>query len=95
VLDAPGYDPATRLLFDPMGEDVPAVPVRPTLKQARDALDLLLHPFQTFPFVDANARGAMVAAILTAAVRPVLPTSPAFAFDAPIRCSRKAYWQRV
>ena len=90
VLDAPGYDAATRLLFDPMGEDVPEVPMRPTLDQARDALDLLMHPFQTFPFVDANARGAMLAAILSAAVRPVLPTSPAFAFDAPIQGSGKS-----
>ena len=89
VLDAPGYDAATRLLFDPMGEDAPDVPMRPTLEQARDALDLLLHPFESFPFVDANARGAMLSAILTAAVRPVLPTSPAFAFDAPIQGSGK------
>ena len=89
VLDAPGYDAETRLLFDPMGEDAPDVPMRPTLEQARDALDLLMHPFQTFPFVDANAKGALLAAILTAAVRPVLPTSPAFAFDAPIQGSGK------
>lgn len=89
VLDAPGYDAETRLLFDPMGEDAPDVPMRPTLEQALDALDLLLHPFQTFPFVDANAKGALLAAILTAAVRPVLPTSPAFAFDAPIQGSGK------
>ena len=90
VLDAPGYDLATRLLFDPMGEDVPEVPTSPTMAQARAALDVLVHPFQTFPFVDATARGAMLAAILTAAVRPVLPTSPAFGFDAPIQGSGKS-----
>ena len=89
VLDAPGYDAATRLLFDPMGEDVPAVPTRPTMAQARDALDALLRPFGSFPFVDATARGALLAAILTAAVRPVLPTAPAFGFDAPIQGSGK------
>lgn len=89
VLAAPGYDSVTRLLFDPMGEDVPDVPMRPTMAQARDALDLLLHPFQTFPFVDATARGALLAAVLTAAVRPVLPTAPAFGFDAPIQGSGK------
>lgn len=89
VLDTPGYDAATRLLFDPMGEDALDVPMRPTLDQARQALELLLHPFESFPFVDANARGALLAAILTAAVRPVLPTAPAFAFDAPIQGSGK------
>lgn len=90
VLDAPGYDAETRLLFDPMGEDVPPVPVNPTLDEAGAALDLLLHPFARFPFVDATARGALLAAILTAAVRPVLPTAPAFAFDAPIQGSGKS-----
>jgi len=89
VLDAPGYDPATRLLFDSLGEDVPMVPTNPTLDQARAALDTLLHPFESFPFVDATARGALLAAILTAAIRPVLPTAPAFAFDAPIQGSGK------
>lgn len=89
VLDAPGYDPATRLLFDPLGDEVPEVPLHPTLDQARAALDTLLHPFQSFPFVDATAKGALLAAILTAAIRPVLPTAPAFAFDAPIQGSGK------
>lgn len=90
VLDAPGYDAATRLLFDPMGEDVPSLPMQPTMAQALEALDLLLQPFQAFPFVDATARGALLAAILTAAVRPVLPTAPAFGFDAPIQGSGKS-----
>lgn len=89
VLDKPGYDVETRLLFDPMGEAVPDVPMHPTMKQAQNALDLLLQPFQTFPFVNSTAKGALLAAILTAAIRPVLPTAPAFAFDAPIQGSGK------
>ena len=90
VLDAPGYDGETRLLFDPAGEDLPPVPAHPTLDEAGAALDLLLRPFAAFPFVDATARGALLAAILTAVVRPVLPTAPAFAFDAPIQGSGKS-----
>ena len=89
VLDVPGYDAETRLLYDPMGESVPDVPVNPTIEQGRAALALLMTPFATFPFVDAGARGALLAAILTAAVRAVLPTAPAFAFDAPIQGSGK------
>ena len=89
VLNAPGYDHITRLLLDPLGEVVPEVPTSPTLNQAATALDTLLHPFQSFPFVDATAKGALLAAILTAAIRPVLPTSPAIAFDAPIQGSGK------
>lgn len=90
TLTAPGYDSETRLLFDPVGEIVPEVPVRPTLEQAKTALDALMQPFATFPFIDSAARGAMLAAILTAVVRPVLPTAPAFAFDAPIQGSGKS-----
>lgn len=89
VLDVPGYDAETRLLFDPNGHDVLEVPTAPTLAQANDALDTLLEPFQTFPFVDPAAKGALLAATLTAAVRPVLPTAPAFGFDAPIQGSGK------
>jgi hypothetical protein len=88
-LVAPGYDPATRLLFDPLGDPVPDVPANPTLEQAQHALDTLMYPFEAFPFVDALARGALLSAALTAAVRPALPTSPAFAFDAPIQGSGK------
>jgi hypothetical protein len=89
VLSAPGYDKTTRLMLDPLGEEVPDVQTCPTLDQAKAALDTLLHPFQSFPFVDAKAKGALLAAILTAAIRPVLPTSPAIAFDAPIQGSGK------
>lgn len=95
VLDRPGYDPATRLLLDTLpkagkGKARQArVSARPTLAQARKALAVLMEPFAAFPFVDAAARGAMLAALLTAAVRAVLPTAPAFAFDAPVQGSGK------
>ena len=89
ALILPGYDTETRLLFDPLGEDVPDVPSNPTVDDARRALETLLHPFATFPFVDALAKGALLAAILTAVTRPVLPTAPAIAFDAPIQGSGK------
>lgn len=90
LLDAPGYDRETRLLFDPMGEIVPTIPANPSFEQAEAALETLMYPFQSFPFVDATAKGAMLAAILTAAIRPVLPTAPAIAFDAPIQGSGKS-----
>jgi len=89
VLDQPGYDPVTRLFFDPMGEDIPEIPLRPTRDEVEAALCTLLHPFESFPFVDARAKGAHLAALLTAAVRAVLPTSPAIAYDAPIQGSGK------
>jgi len=90
VLDKPGYDKETRLLFEPVGDWAKEVPEKPTLDDAKNALDTLMYPFEKFPFVDENAKGALLAAILTAVVRPVLPTAPAFAFDAPVQGSGKS-----
>src|SRR5690606_28969848 len=90
IFDRPGYCRKTRLLLDPADPDgMASVPLTPSIDQARQALDRLLFPFETFPFVNETARGAMLAALLTAAARPVLPTSPAFAFDAPTQGSGK------
>lgn len=89
VLDRAGYDERTRLLLDIPPAGLPSIPEAPTIEEARRALAALWRPFEAFPFVDAAARGAMLAALLTAVVRPVLPTAPAFAFDAPIQGSGK------
>jgi hypothetical protein len=89
VLDAPGYDPVTRLVLDPMGQALPNIPNAPTIDQAKAALQTILTPFESFPFVDAEAKGALLAGICTAAIRAVLPTAPAIAFDAPIQGAGK------
>lgn len=89
VLDLPGYDERTRLFLDSASADLPRVIERPTMGDAHAALAILMAPFERFPFVDEAARGALLAALLTAAVRAVLPTSPAFAFDAPVQGSGK------
>lgn len=89
VLCLPGYDPQTRLVFDPMGEELPEIPNAPTIEQAKAALQTLLYPFEKFPFVDPLARSALLAGIITGAIRPVLPTAPAIGFDAPIQGSGK------
>lgn len=88
VLDAPGHDAATGLLLELDGHPV-QVPRRPTLEQADAALTRLWRPFENFPFVGPQDRGNMLAALLTAAVRPALPTAPAFGFDAPTQGSGK------
>jgi hypothetical protein len=89
VLGLPGYDPQTRLLFDPMGQEIPDIPLAPTIEQAKAALQTLLYPFELFPFVDALAKGALLAGVCTAAIRQVLPTAPAIGNDAPIQGSGK------
>lgn len=83
VLDVPGYDAASRLLYVPAGEPVAIG------DDVRAAYDTLLYPFRDFPFVAAHDWAVLTAALLTAVVRPAIPTAPGFAFDAPTQGSGK------
>ena len=83
VLDEPGHDPATGLMYVTTEAYPLAVPSAPTVEQALDALAKLWHPIRLFPFADDVAIGVTLAAILSACLRPALPTCPAFGFDAP------------
>jgi hypothetical protein len=87
VLSTPGYDPDTALLVC-LGEAV-HVPAAPGRDEIETALSELMHPFASFPLVDQFAHGALLAALLSAVVRPALMTSPAFAMDAPVQGAGK------
>ena len=60
VLDRPGYDPASGILFDPGGVDFPAIPSHPTKADAERALAEWLELFAEFPFVDEADRAVAV-----------------------------------
>lgn len=94
VLDQPGYHAPSHLFFDSMGQEVQSVPLNPTVEEARASLATLMAPFKDFPFMDASAKGAFLTALLTAVERPVLPTAPALAFDAPVQGSGKTLLAR-
>lgn len=83
VLDTPGHDAATGLLYVTNEVYPPAVPHAPSVEDALDALALLWKPVCQFPLVDPVSIGVLFAAMLSAALRPSLPTCPAFGFDAP------------
>lgn len=89
VFDLPGYDHSSRLLLDVDQDEMRHIPANPTEDQARKALQVLWSPFSEFPFVDELAKAAHLAALLTAAIRPAVPTSPAFGYDAPVQGSGK------
>lgn len=93
VLSTPGYDATTRLLFD-VENLPPDIPEHPTREQGLAALEHLWKPFADFPFVGPLDRAVHLAALLTAAVRAVLPTSPAFGYDAPVQGSGKTLLAR-
>ncbi len=83
LLDRPGYDAATGLLFDP-GETVfPPVPEAPSRAEALAAVERLKALLDGFPFVSAPARSVALAAIITAVIRPAMRSAPLFTITAP------------
>jgi len=90
ILDRPGYDSPTGLLFDPLGIEFPAIPVRPTKEDARAALALIEDLIHTFPFVAEIDRAVALSAILTALIRRSLIAAPMHAYTATVAGSGKS-----
>ncbi|MGO8921057.1 MAG: hypothetical protein ACLQJR_34630, partial [Stellaceae bacterium] len=95
ILQTPGYDETTRLIYEPDGVEFPVIPENPTREDALRALAVLAEPIAKFPFVNETARSAMLAAMLTACARRSLPHAPAFALDAPAQGSGKGKLQSI
>ena len=92
LLEDAGYDAATGYAYLPsetfpyswgMTECAKCV----AEEAAEDLLDLL----EEFPFVDDVDVAVALAAIITAVIRPALPTAPMFAFTAPAPGTGKSY----
>jgi hypothetical protein len=88
VLDKPGYDPVSRLFL--IAHRSLEVSDRPSDTEAKEALEILMKPFEHFPFIDNLAWSVHLGALLTAAIRPSVPTAPAFVYDAPTQGSGKS-----
>ena len=83
LVDKPGYDEATGLLFkDEYRDKWPFIPAKPSDEHVRRALICLWEPFLHFPFVNPVDRAVALAAMLTAVIRRILPTAPGFAVNA-------------
>ncbi len=82
LLQAQGYDEASRLLLHSGGARFPEILETPTREQALAAIELLEQPFRKFPFVTEADRSVVTAAILTGLVRRSLPAAPHFPIDA-------------
>jgi hypothetical protein len=83
ILDKPGFDDATGILFDPQGVSFPPVPEFPTETGAHQALDTLLYPFRDFPFVDEPSKSVLLSLLLSSVSRHAFPFVPCHGFDAP------------
>ena len=71
------------------------IPESPTKADAERALAKLQSLLREFSFADDVAKSAALAAILTAAVRPSLPTAPMIHIKAPLIGSGKSYLQSI
>lgn len=89
ILQSPGYDPESGLLYDPCGVRFPAIKDAPSLDDAKAALRYLLTPVEHFQFC-GDSRSVWLAAVLTPFARGMLPSAPMFIFDAPTRGSGKS-----
>ncbi|MFZ2631624.1 MAG: hypothetical protein WA081_05410 [Desulfosalsimonadaceae bacterium] len=83
VISRDGYDRGTGLLLWLNGDDWPNIPDTPDRDQCNQAAQTLYSPFQFFPFAGPVDLGVFISALLTAIIRPMLPTAPGFCFTAP------------
>jgi hypothetical protein len=90
LLDQPGYDPKTGVLYDPLGVVFPPVPHRPSKQEAKTALRRILRLFRTFDFVSEDDRAVALSETFTAVARRGLPFAPLHGFDGPVAGSGKS-----
>lgn len=90
ILDKPGYDAPTGMLFDPQGTSFPAITPRPDRNEALAALGFLRPLIDSFPFIADADRAVALSGILTTAIRRSIPTAPLHAFNAPVAGSGKS-----
>lgn len=89
LLSEPGYDAQTQLYLTQYDASDFCVLTHPSLKDVQDALYVLMHPLKDFKFADSLDRTLLLAALLTAIVRPILETSPGFGIDAAMQGTGK------
>jgi hypothetical protein len=95
ILDQPGWDKATGILYAPGDISCPPIPVEPTFDDAIAALGKLKLLVAEFPFVaEANRpnanRSVALSGILTAPIRRSLASAPLHVFSAPVAGSGKS-----
>ena len=89
-----GYDEPTGL-FGVFDAGRFSIPDRPSRAHAQQALAELRGLLTEFAFADACDEAAALAGLLTAAIRPSLPTAPMFHIRAPQIASGKSYLSAI
>jgi putative DNA primase/helicase len=84
LCDKPGYDPASKLLFNPDGQSFPAIPSAPSKDDATKALKYINATlFKEFPFVGDVDRAVTLSGLLTAFDQRITAAAPLHGFTAP------------
>lgn len=94
ILDQPGYDPISKLYLS-LDADYPEIPVKPSLQECQEALNVFWEPVAQFPLVSPLDHGVVLSGMFSSLVRPSLPTTPGHAFDAPVAGSGKTLLAQI
>jgi hypothetical protein len=92
LLDQPGFDAATGILYDPLDVVFPRVPDIPTKSEITAALGRILTLLHTLDkdFVAPEDKGVALSTIMTAIARRGLDHAPLHGADAPVAGSGKS-----
>lgn len=92
ILDTPGYDDETGLLFISNGVNFGKVPSHPTRDDAMAALDKFLDILKDFSYEgdDETHQSVVLSAILTGLIRKSIATAPLHGLSAPKMASGKS-----
>jgi hypothetical protein len=92
LLDQPGFDPKTGILYDSHGVVFPRVPDPPTKSDIAAALGRILTLFHTLDrdFVESQDKGVAVSTLMSAIARRGLDFAPLHGMDAPVAGSGKS-----
>jgi hypothetical protein len=88
-----GYDGESQLYADFTPQDFPFIPEQPSRLEAMAAIQLLEELVEESPFKSGADKSAALSMLLSAAVRPSLPTCPGFLINAHASGSGKSYLQ--
>ncbi len=96
VLQTPGYDPSTGLLYVPQKSNAfSLIPEKPSQEDAIAAMHQIKKLFCKFPFVSKAAESVVLAGVLTGLIRRSLSTAPLFLLDAPTPGTGKSLIAKV
>jgi hypothetical protein len=90
IVQRPGFDPQSGILFDPRGVAFPPVSATPSKPDGLRALKEIKALFSEFPFVSDQARSVLLSALLTSVSRLAYDFAPLHGFDAPVAGTGKS-----